>query len=489
MEGQELKSEEPFRTLFCTLAQGVVYLDAQGLIREANPAAERILRLSADEAEGRSPRAPIDPRWRVVRDDGSDFPADEQPPLVALRSGQPVRGAVLGVTDPRASQVRWLLVDAVPLVPPPAGSPYRAYATFTDLTAQREEAELRERLLVAEAHTLARRRFLAKLSHDLRTPMNAIVGYTQLLLLEGALSAQQREYLETIERSNDRLLSTVHNMLDLASFETGSESLELAVNDLSLVLADVEKTFRMRATEKRLRFVGTRPRALPARLVVDGAKIRQILINLLGNAIQFTATGSVTLRAGAAPSGRGKVRLVFEVEDTGVGIPPEDLPQVFEPFGKPAPGAASQGSGLGLAVSRRMARLMGGELSVVSRAGAGSRFRFELEAASPDERGDSQPTGPARPPTDPALPGASDDEPEPPSTSPAPRPSLVGIPSERKRALVAALRAGFLDEIGAEIDAIGRSSPPEVTAELRALADRFDYATLLEQLAGKEPGP
>jgi CheY-like chemotaxis protein len=227
------------------------------------------------------------------------------------------------------------------------------------------------------------------MSHELRTPLNAILGFSQLMDGDPNLTGQQQENLAIINRSGEHLLALINDVLEMSKIEAGRIALQETAFDLYGLLDILEEMFRLRAEEKGLTLSLRRAEGLPRYIVADEGKLRQVLSNLLGNAVKFTQEGSVVLRASAlppdvpAPSGRKPLR--FEVKDTGPGIAPEDLEAVFEPFVQAegerglAPVQAREGTGLGLSISRQFVRLMGGDIAASSELGQGSLFRFDVQ--------------------------------------------------------------------------------------------------------------
>ena len=263
-----------------------------------------------------------------------------------------------------------------------AGCPLRTVGTVQDVTEQRlaREAEhlARERD-AAEAANRAKSAFLASMSHEIRTPMNAILGFAQLLLGSGGLPPRQREQVEAIRRGGEHLLGLINDVLEMSKIEAGRVTVVPTETDLHALVSDVEATFRLKAQEKGLALDVERAGDLPRFVVTDERKLRQIVLNLAGNAVKFTAKGSVGVRFHAAPQGDGRALLRVVVEDTGPGMTAEELSRLFQPFEQTRTGReAGGGTGLGLAISRAFAQLLGGDVSASSRAGAGSVFTLAL---------------------------------------------------------------------------------------------------------------
>jgi signal transduction histidine kinase/DNA-binding NarL/FixJ family response regulator len=244
--------------------------------------------------------------------------------------------------------------------------------------------ETRRMQQAAEAASVAKSTFLANMSHELRTPLNAVLGFAQLMANDSGLGARQHEHLGIISRSGEHLLGLINDVLEMSKIEAGRVTLNPAPFELPRLLQGVQEMFALRAEAKGLWMRFELAPGLPRYVLGDEGKLRQLIINLLGNAVKFTHSGGVTLRAAR---GEG-VLLAFEIEDTGEGIAPEQLPSLFQPFVQTASGLRSQeGTGLGLAIARQFAQLMGGDISVSSEPGVGSLFRFEAEL--PPIRGDN----------------------------------------------------------------------------------------------------
>ena len=221
--------------------------------------------------------------------------------------------------------------------------------------------------------------FLANMSHEIRTPMNAILGFSQLMLRDQDLTARQCQYLGTINRSGEHLLALINDILEMSKIEAGRTTLNVSTFDLPVLLKDLEMMFRIRTDEKKLSFSVEMIGDVPQYIVTDINKLRQVFINLLGNAVKFTEQGGIGLRVRADREDVKGPFLRIEIEDTGPGISPDELDKLFRHFEQTKTGReAGSGTGLGLAISQEFVRLMGGAITVNSQVGKGSVFAIRL---------------------------------------------------------------------------------------------------------------
>ncbi|MEX2598211.1 MAG: PAS domain S-box protein, partial [Dehalococcoidia bacterium] len=257
--------------------------------------------------------------------------------------------------------------------------------TFTarDITERKRAEADRAARQEAEQANHAKSAFLANMSHEIRTPLNAVLGFAQILERDTSLTPRQTGMLHTIVRSGQHLLDLINDILDMSKIEAGK--LELSPVDFCIhdLLDDLEMMFQSRAHAKQLQLLMERDDRVPRYVHADEGKLRQVLINLMSNAVKFTTTGRVAVRvrgetaAGNSAEDANVFRLAVEVEDSGPGIPEDELENIFEPFRQSAGGRDAGGTGLGLAVSRRLVEMMGGSLTVKSEVGKGSCFRFD----------------------------------------------------------------------------------------------------------------
>ncbi|MEW5768972.1 MAG: CHASE domain-containing protein [Pseudomonadota bacterium] len=528
------RSEETFRGLFETVPQGVVYQDRTGRVILANPAAGRILGVSPEEMRSRSS---LDTEWQPIHEDGSPFPGEEHPSMLALARGEPVRGVVMGVRNPRTQANVWVRIDAVPVHK--GGRVEEVYAVFEDITerkrveeelarhrlhleelvaertrqieeakrvveaqsvqvadlynnapcgyhsldgnglivrindtelawlglrrdevvgrmrlsdlltpasqlifsasfprfkqtgyvqdleldmvrkdgsilpvvlsatavrdaagnylfsrttlydnTERRECEKRidvlnaalaQRAEEAEAATRAKSALLANMSHEFRTPMNAILGLTHLLqhkVTEPGLL----DKLNLIDQSAQHLLGILTDVLDLSNIEAGRMRIEASDFHLGQLLDELVAQFRAPIEAKGLSFaVETEPR-LRVMLRGDMARLRQVLYNFLDNALKFTAQGGIVLRARLLEEGEKELFARFEVQDSGIGISQEDQAQLFQSFWQVDTSSTRKygGAGLGLSICKHLVEMMGGRIGLESRLDQGSTFWFTV---------------------------------------------------------------------------------------------------------------
>lgn len=264
------------------------------------------------------------------------------------------------------------------------GAIYALCGISTDVTMRKElEADLLRAKDAAEAANRAKSAFLSNMSHELRTPLNAILGYTQMMLRDRPADSPDAETLRIIGRSGEHLLGLINSVLDISKIEANKCSVDPEDFDLGSLLDEVVDILRRRAEEKGLRLSVDQSSSFPRFIRADRVKLRQVLLNIVGNAVKFTDSGGVTLRLATAgqqrPDGGGE--LVFTVADTGPGIRSEDMNRLFKPFEQAVHRPRVEGTGLGLALSRELVRLMGGDVRVSSEPGKGAEFVFNVAFA------------------------------------------------------------------------------------------------------------
>ena len=386
------QSERRYKMLFDSFTDAVLVLNLDGRIVNVNETTCEHLRLGREElllkhfweldASGLSPEiyaARIDSVCQFGHADCE---------LTYLRSDQTQL-----VFDTRLRVIEYGGVPAIIAVAREVSEHKRIGDELRQLTAElehrvaRRTTELeRSNTALAKAKTEADRAnrakslFLASMSHEIRTPLNAILGFSQLLLRDPAVAPEHREQLTTINRSGEHLLALINDILEMSKIEAGRALPHLTTFDLGALVMDIAAMFKLRAQSKGLSLVVTLCDDLPEAVVSDENKVRQVFINLLGNAVKFTQRGQITWNIGMAQAPEG-YRMVTDIEDSGPGIDQADLGILFDKFAQTSLGIRAGGTGLGLAISREFARLLGGDVTVQSEYGKGSCFHFEIPLA------------------------------------------------------------------------------------------------------------
>ncbi|MGH7534475.1 MAG: ATP-binding protein, partial [Gemmatimonadales bacterium] len=325
---------------------------------------------------GRTPEQELGPGWQQGMHP-EDMPAFQAAHDVAFESRRPymVEFRLLR----HDGEYRWIRETGAPRFSAPGQ--FDGYVGICDdVTDQRlAGAELARARDAALASARFKSEFLASMSHEIRTPMNGVLGMLELLL-ETSLTAEQRDRADTAHRSAEALLTVVNDVLDFSKVEAGRMDLEAIDFDLRNTLDDVTGLLGERATSKGLEWATLVRPGVPFGVRGDPGRLRQVLINLAGNAIKFTERGEVVLRARLEPGSSDRVVVRFEVADTGIGITPEAQARLFQPFTQADSSTSRRygGTGLGLAICRQLVELMGGEIGVDSRPGAGSTFWFTV---------------------------------------------------------------------------------------------------------------
>lgn len=357
--------EAQLNTIISTTSDGIIILDRTGQVCFANPAAVQLFDTSLEELIGYD--------WGM--------PVGKTTELELVRCHGEIR-----TVEMRATPIEWLSKPAY-------------IVALRDITERKQsELELQRAKEAAEVANQAKSIFLANMSHELRTPLNVILGFTQVMNRDSSLSPKQFQNLQIISKSGNHLLNLINDVLDLSKIEAGRITLDESSFDLIALVRSLQEMLRQRAIAKGLQFNLEIASNVPQYVSTDSNKLRQVLINLLGNAIKFTQKGSVTLRVvhssefmadskeqpmnpqqSEINNEQSTINLLFEVSDTGVGIAPTELDTIFDAFVQTQAGRVSnEGTGLGLTITRKFVQLMGGEITIKSTLGQGSTFSFEI---------------------------------------------------------------------------------------------------------------
>ncbi|MEI6061614.1 MAG: PAS domain S-box protein [Bacteroidota bacterium] len=371
------ESEARMRSITDSAQDAILMMDSKGQVSYWNPSAERIFGYTRQEALGKDLHSFIVPE-RYYKAHQVAFPN-------FLLSGC---GSAIGKTldlEARRKDGTEIFVQ-LSLSSIQISAEWNAIGILRDVTEQKNtEAALIRAKQEAEKANRFKSVFLANMSHEIRTPLNAIIGFSQLLNRDKRLSDSQKEYSFSIIRAGEHLLALINDILELSKIEAGRIELNPSNVDLYALLDDIRTIFKERAKSKKLRFISEMAVDMQRFVFVDESKLRQIFVNLIGNALKFTEEGGIAVRTRIDYIDADTSRLIVEVQDSGPGIAEHELGTLFKQFEQTSSGINNgSGTGLGLALSRELALLMGGDISVTSEPGKGSVFTFHVLVKAAD---------------------------------------------------------------------------------------------------------
>ncbi|MCP4756699.1 MAG: response regulator [Proteobacteria bacterium] len=369
-QNRELElAKEKYHRIFENSVQGIFQTTPEGVIISANPALAKMMQYNS-----------VEDLFSSVSNLGEQVYVDNKERktlLIKLAQNDRVLGFETQIYRKDRSRI-WIQIS-IGSVKDKNGNILHYEGMMMDITERRKRAQAERAREAAEAATRAKSEFLANMSHEIRTPMNAILGMAELLS-ETGLSKEQQDYVQTCKSSSEMLLSIINDILDISKIEAGQIELESIAFDLRDLVEDVGKIMAFRAREKGLELACRVAPDVHSFVVGDPTRLRQVFLNLVGNAIKFTEKGEVVLDVVRTPDRKRSEMLRFRVKDTGIGIPFEKKEAIFESFSQVDSSISRKygGTGLGLAISKRLVEFMGGRIQVESEPAAGSEFFFDL---------------------------------------------------------------------------------------------------------------
>ncbi|MBA0884992.1 PAS domain S-box protein [Flavobacterium undicola] len=378
-----LKNKERYSGLLDNLEARIVVYDAHGTIIMCNSKSAELLGYTTEELMSGNNESL---KWNFLNEDYSEMQIENHPINQIIHSKRAIKNFPLGIIEPIKKTIVWVLVNGFPMLDD-NGDIQEVVISFIDVTKQKMmDFEIKKAKDQAEAANKSKTDFLANMSHEIRTPLNGIIGFTSLLM-ESKLAETQLKYMLTINESATTLMDIVNDILDFSKIEAGKLELKIEEIDLFALTTQVISLFKYQASQKQIDLVLNIEENVPQFLFVDTLRIKQIIINLLGNAIKFTQKGEIRLEIKTIlPVEDHFINLCFSVKDTGIGIQPKNQDKIFHSFEQEDNSTSRQfgGTGLGLAISNQLLSLMSSTLQLESTFGQGSNFYFNIRLKKSD---------------------------------------------------------------------------------------------------------
>ncbi|MDI5897232.1 PAS domain-containing hybrid sensor histidine kinase/response regulator [Flavobacterium yafengii] len=384
------ESEKRYRELLNNLDVGIILHDKDTSIIFSNPKASQLIGLDKNQM---NEKQIFNPEWEFIKEDNKPLAQENYPVNEILNTKKPVKNFIIGIKKSENDSIKWLLINGFPVFNN-SGEIAEIVISFIEITVLKKlEIELIKSKDQAEAANRAKSSFLTNMSHEIRTPLNGIIGFTDLLMKTN-LDKNQTEYMNTVHESATILIEIINNILDFSKIESGKLELNIEEVNIFELIHHVIDIFKYHADLNNIDLIVNIDKKVPNYVLTDSIRLKQILVNLIGNALKFTKDGYVKLNISNTvnPENENQCHLNFSVKDTGIGIKDENQEKIFQSFIQEDSSITRKfgGTGLGLAITNQLLALMNSELELNSHYGEGSEFFFTVELEKSNHEYDSK---------------------------------------------------------------------------------------------------